>query len=71
MLNKRPHNERNAGRKPLPVERKKVAKPVYLVPSEIEYLVEKYGDLTTAIRLPIINGDYHEWNEARKAQLNK
>lgn len=51
----KPHNERNAGRKPLPVERKKIAAVVYLIPAEIAYLKDKYGDLTLAIRSLLIN----------------
>lgn len=51
------HNERNAGRKKLPVERKKIAAVVYLIPAEVKYLKDKYGDLTLAIRSLIINQD--------------
>lgn len=49
------NNTRNAGRKKLPADRKKIAGSIYLIPAEIEFLEAKYGSLTLAIRSLIIN----------------
>jgi hypothetical protein len=56
-------NPKGAGRKALPPERKKVAKPVYLKQSEIDALETKYSSLTIAIRMLLIN-DTQANNEA-------
>lgn len=51
----KPTNPKGAGRPKIPSERKKIGKPVYLKKSEITALEKKYGSLTLAIRMLLID----------------
>lgn len=50
----RPNNIRNAGRKKLPVESKKVASSVYLIPADIKELELRHGSLTKALETVLL-----------------